>query len=724
MIKYCRLIAIFAIITIVNISLFAQSKNINRDNYSIHIIKTEEEINIDGLLDEEIWSKAEKAGNFHRVTPTDTGYALAQTEVMLAYDKLNIYMGVICYDPTPGKRPVESLRRDFDFYANDNFAVHIDTYNDFTNGFAFRITAAGAEAEGSESEGTNINWSWDNKWKSAVKNYDNQWVVEISIPFRSLRYLKGAEVWGINFGRLDLKTNEKSAWAPMPRQIPHNDLAYTGSLIWDKPLEKSGLRFSIIPYVKGKVTKNNQIEENEKWSAGAGFDTKIMLSTSMNLDLTVNPDYSQVEEDRQQTNLDRFELFFPERRQFFLENSDLFADLGSRSVRPFFSRRIGLDVPVNAGFRLSGKIGNKWRTGLMDMQTGEKNEIPNSNYAVAVIQRQVFSRSNITGFFINKQIAGNYNDSLYHGYDFNRIAGIEYNLASLDKKWTGKAFYHHSFYPGSSGDAATVAGDLTFSTRFFKTSLSAAWVGADYVAEAGYVRRTGYFETSPSMEYTFYPSSSIVLSHGPRLSFDIITDPEFKMTDRQTQLSYSIGFQDRSMLSFNISEEFVLLDHPYDPTNTNGVMLSPGEQFAWQTAGVSFTSDSRKLFTYSMHCGYGSYFNGTRWNMNGSISYRVQPYGSISIAANYNNISLPDPYNSAELLLISPRLDITFTNKLFFTTFVQYNNQIDNLNTNIRLQWRFAPVSDLFIVYTGNSFTNDFSNKNRGLVLKLSYWFN
>ena len=167
-----------------------------------------------------------------------------------------------------------------------------------------------------------------------------------------------------------------------------------------------------------------------------------------------------------------------------------------------------------------------------------------------------------------------------------------------------------------------------------------------------------------------------------------------------------------------------MLDRPYDPTNTGGEKLTAGESFNWQNAGISYTSDSRKLFTYSMGGTYGSYYNGTRLNLSGSVGYRVQPYGSISVSANYNNISLPDPYNSAELLLIGPRLDVTFTDKVFFTTFVQYNNQIENLNTNIRFQWRFAPVSDLYIVYTGNSYTNDFSNKNRGLVVKLSYWFN
>lgn len=722
--KYFKLIIIISLFQLGKSPVYGQSKAMNRDKYQIHITSIDEKINLDGLLDEKIWQIAEKTGKFQRVTPTDTGFAIAQTTVMVAYDESNFYLAATCYDPTPGKRPIQSLRRDFSFMGNDNFALFFDTYNDQTNGFGFYVSAAGVQYEHIEFDGNKTNSSWDAKWRSAVKSYDDRWVIELSIPFRSLRYFEGDTEWGVNFGRLDLKTNEKSSWAPMPRQFNHCDLAYTGTLKWDKPLGKSGLRFSLIPYVTGKVTKNNQTGENAKWDKGAGFDAKVMLSSSMNLDLTVNPDYSQVEEDRQFTNLDRFELFFPERRQFFLENSDLFASLGNASARPFFSRRIGLNVPVNGGMRLSGKLGEKWRIGLMDIQTGMENVIPAGNYAVGVLQRQVFSRSSISGFIINKQITGNNVDTLYNGYDYNRVVGLEYNLASPDNRWAGKAFYHQSFYPGASGDAATVAGNLGFSTQYLKASLAAARIGADYIAEVGYIRRTGYFEMTPSIGYTFYPSSSFILSHGPSLSFDVIYNPEFKMTDRQTQLKYNIGFPNRSQLSFNVSEEYVLLDRSFSPTNTGGVNLLAGESFTWHTAEIGFTSDSRKLFTFSMDAGYGSYYNGTRWSTTGTMGYRFQPYGSIAVTASYNNISLPEPYNSAELVLIGPKLDITFTDKLFLTTFVQYNDQIDNLNTNIRFQWRFAPVSDLFIVYTDNSYTGDFTNKNRGIVIKLSYWFN
>lgn len=705
--------------------LYSQEKAVNRGKYRIHIKHTAGTMKIDGVLDEQSWTDSEIAENFTRVTPVDTGYAIAKTTVVITYDKSNLYVGAVCYDPTPGKRIVESLRRDFEFGKNDNFRIHIDAYNNLTNGYAFGVSPAGAQCDGVINNGTQSSFTWDTKWRSAVKSYDDRWVAEMAIPFRSLRYLGGVKEWGVNFGRLDLKTNEKSAWAPVPRQFPHNSLPYAGTLVWDKPLDKAGLRLSVIPYVTSKVIKNTEAGESARWKWNAGFDTKMILSTSMNLDLTVNPDYSQVEEDRQQTNLDRFELFYPERRQFFLENSDLFANLGNSQAQPFFSRRIGLNVPVNAGGRLTGRFGNKWRIGMMDMQTGSKGEYLSGNYAVAVVQREVFSRSSIVGFVVNKEITGSYNDSSLTGYRYNRVAGLEYNFATADNRWQGKTFYHQSFYPGAAGDAAAVSGNIGYYTQYLKAVINQSWIGADYLAEAGYIRRKGIYEITPSVSYLFYPAGSEkIINHGPGVSFNAIFDPEYDLTDRETELTYTIGWQNKSQLSVSMEEQFVQLRDAFDPTNNGGEKLAAGEQFKWYSARVGFTSDARRLFNYTLNTSVGGYYNGTRWNINGLMNYRVQPYGSIGMTMNYNHITLPEPYNSAKLILVGPSLDITFTDKVFLTTFVQYNNQIDNLNTNIRFQWRYAPVSDLFIVYSGNSYAETFENKDHGLVVKLSYWFN
>lgn len=536
-----------------------------------------------------------------------------------------------------------------------------------------------------------------------------------------MRYNEGAAEWGINFSRLDLKTSEKSSWAPMPRNIQTANLGYAGTLVWDEPLGEAGLRYSLIPYLSAKMTADNEAETRSS-SATGGMDAKVILSTSMNLDLTVNPDYSQVDVDTQQTNLDRFELFFPEKRRFFLENSDLFADLGEANVRPFFSRRIGLDRRVDGGARLSGNLGDDWRIGIMDMQVASENGDPATNFAVGVLQRKVFQRSNFSIFMVNKQLTGvedSYEDSRY-----NRVMGFQYNLLSADNHWTGKAFYHRAFIPGVSGDTSAAAATLTYATRSIAVSLGQTRVGEDYEAEVGYIRRRGYYKISPSFQYRFLPNSKQLISHGPSVSFDMFRDTDFSPTDRQLELGYSFGWRDRSSLSVDLRDTYVRLKEPFDPTNTGGVRLDSGSDFDYWDGGIRYQTNPRKLVNYNVMTRYGGYYNGTRWNMSGLMSWRVQPYSNLALAGSFDRIRLPDPYTSANLVLIGPRLDLTFTDNLFLTTYVQYNNQINNLNMNIRLQWRFAPASDLFIVYTDNSDPSDFQNKNRGLVMKVSYWFN
>jgi hypothetical protein len=704
--------------------LFGQTKGINREKYRINISETNSIITVDGILDEPVWLSADKASHFQRVLPTDTGFAISQTEVKLTYTESTLYIGIVCFDSTPGKRPVESLRRDFNFGKNDNFLVFIDTYNDKTNGFSFGCSSAGAQWDGLQANGGAVNLDWDIKWRSAVKNYSDRWVAEFAIPFRSMRYIGGDKEWGINFSRQDLKTNEKSSWAPMPRQFATATLAFTGSLVWDKPLPSSGPRFSLIPYVSAKTTQNKEAGEKFKREANAGIDAKVILSTSMNLDLTVNPDYSQVEVDRQRTNLDRFELFFPEKRQFYLENSDLFANLGADNLRPFFSRRIGLNSPVQAGARLSGKLGNNWRVGLMDLQTGAKDGIQAGNFTVAALQRKVFTRSNISAFLVNKQVMNVNNDTSFTGYKYNRVAGLEYNLASANNRWTGKTFYHQSFYSGASGDAAAVAANITYATQYLSATLNQSWVGADYIAEVGYIRRRGYYEFNPMFQFKFFPSSSRIANHGPSIKTDILLDPTFNMTDRESELSYQVEWVNKSVLRVDVEETSILLQSPFDPTNNNGIPLPANKRFRWMETSISFLSDIRKPFNLMVSSLYGGYYGGTRYTMNGEIYYRVQPFGSLAIVSSYNNIVLPSPYSSAKFILVGPRLDFTFTDKLFFTSLVQYNDQIDNINLNLRFQWRFAPVSDLYIVYTENSTPVDYRVKNRGLVFKISYWFN
>jgi hypothetical protein len=369
---------------------------------------------VDGEAKENVWKNAEVAGNFYMVLPMDTSLAKIQTEVQMTYDDKHLYLLAKCFSAPRETETVESLRRDFSFLKNDNFIVFIDPFDDQTDGFAFGTNAENAQWDGLMYEGGSVDLNWDNKWVSAVKHYADSWNVEMSIPLKTLRYKKGITKWGINFSRNDLRTTEKSSWTPVPRQFPTAALAYTGTLVWqDAPTVQKG-NVSIIPHLLTGFTEDKVPSKSSEFKREVGLDTKIALSSSLNLDLTVNPDFSQVEVDQQVTNLDRYELFFPERRQFFLENGDQINNFGYADIRPFFSRRIGLGVPIKYGGRLSGNLNKKWRITLMDMETAKQSDIglPAQNFAVAAIQRRVFSRSNINFLFINKQSVS-YNPSKY-----------------------------------------------------------------------------------------------------------------------------------------------------------------------------------------------------------------------------------------------------------------------------------------------------------------------
>ncbi len=698
----------------------------NRADYRLHAAYTTERVDIDGKLDESVWAEAEIARDFYRILPIDTGFASAQTEVMVAHDEDHMYMAIISHDTVAGKRPVESLRRDFSFGLNDNFLAFIDTYNDQTNGFSFGISAAGAQWDGLQANGGFVSLDWDCKWRSEIVNHEDKWIAEFAIPFRSIRYQEGVKEWGINFSRLDLKQNEKSSWAPVPRQFQSANLAYTGTLVWDRPPPKLGTRFSLIPYVSGRVSQDfeNPDDTDAIVSGDVGFDAKVTLSTSMNLDLTVNPDFSQVEVDRQVTNLDRFELFFPERRQFFLENSDLFASLGTESIRPFFSRRIGLDAPVRAGARLSGKLGSDWRLGLMNIQTGSRRDIPANNFSVAVLQKKIFSRSNVGVFMVNRERTTDVQDSTYSGSAFNRVAGVDFNLASADNKWTGKFFYHQAFTPEGQANDFAMSGQVEYATQEWSVAWNQAWVQDDYQAEVGFVRRRGFHRMNPELNYRFYPSNSRLANHGPSFEMTNFFNTDFKLTDREVELGYTFQWLNRSAFTVEYENGFVKLLAPFDPTNTGGDTLATGSEYNWNELSLNYVSDARKLFSYEIQARYGGFFNGERLSLESQINYRVQPFGKLAMLASYNRLILPEPFEDANLVLIGPRLDITFTDNLFLTTFIQYNNQIENVNVNMRFQWRFAPVSDLFIVYTDNSYPDGLSTKNRQLVAKISYWLN
>ncbi len=723
---------------------------IHAQTKSISITKITEEIKIDGELNEAIWQKAEKASDFWQNFPFDTSLAISKTEVMLAYDDNNIYISAICYDSIKKDYVITSLKRDWSYPASDAFVATIDPFSDKQNGFSFGLNPYGVQREGlvANGGGQGVTTDWDNKWFGEVKRYAGRWTLEMAIPFKTLRFKGELNEWRINFSRNDLKRNENSCWSKVPRQFNIATLAFTGLLKWDKAPQKTGTNISIIPYAITRVSKDYINNTPTKLSANIGGDAKIALSSSLNLDLTVNPDFSQVEVDRQVTNLTRFSLFFPERRQFFIENSDLFERFGFSQIRPFFSRRIGLNngniIPIVGGARLSGKPNENWRIGLMNIQTAQKNSLNvlGQNYTVAAAQYNVFSRSNVAFIFVNRQA---FDKGIYKVNDYNRIVGLDYNLNSGDNKWFGKFFYHHSLSNQKNINSMAHASFLLYQTEKVSIMWNHEYVHKDYNAETGFTPRisqldgngntvkTTYWRLEPRLNYFFYPKKSIINKMGPELYLDLYANKDYKQTDRLIRASYDFNFTNTSSLSFDYTNLFTKLLYNADVTFSGQDSVLSAGNYNYQNANIFYKTNIRRKLNGTINVNYGSYFTGKKLSIATDIIFRKQPYGLLTLSYSHDEILMPYLNKKVSLDLFGPKIELSFTRKMFFTTFLQYNAQIKNFNINARLQYRFKPMSDIFIVYSDNYDTSEFGNptynfnrlgkKNRALVIKFVYWF-
>ncbi len=740
--KYIYLVLLVSI----PIFVFSQKRN---ENYKMHIKQSQGVLKIDGKLDEAAWFSAAAVSDFMMVNPFDTLCSKLRTDVRMTYDDKYLYISAECFLQSESNYVVESLKRDFSFGSNDNFLVFIDTFEDKTTGFSFGANAAGAQWDGQMSEGAKMNLNWDNKWESATTYNNKSWIFEAAIPFKSIRYRGNSTRWGINFSRLDLKAKEKSSWAPVPRQFPTAALAYAGVLVWDTPPPTPKQNISVIPYVLSGISANYETKNPANFRNQIGGDIKVSISSSMNLDMTLNPDFSQVDVDRQQTNLDRFELFYPEKRQFFIENSDLFDGFGTENIRPFFSRRIGLalnpktgiydQTPITYGARLSGKLTNDWRIGVLNVQSEriEAKGVPTQNYSMVAFQRKLFARSNVGVFMINKQSFIDTDLQRQNGFlEYNRNIGVEYNLASANNFWTGKIFYYGSLTPQNKDENFSHAASLAYQDNNWIISWKHQWVGANYNPEVGYVPRVNYTYINPEFGKIFYPknkSSKLFYLTLRATSMNYWNNQGVK-TDNTTYMAIEGKLKDQSSFGTFLSYDYVKLLYDFDATRMGNTALKKGTDHAWNAINLLYKSSPIKLLTYSTTARFGGYYgDGWRTGITGEIGYRFQPFGSISMALDYNDIQdviIPGTdvatakKVSSQFWIIRPKIDITFTNKLFFATFFQLNQQTKNINLNARLQWRYKPASDLFLVYTDNYFPEIFQIRNRALVLKLNYWLN
>ena len=716
-----------------------------RDEYQYNISRTQESINVDGQLNEAIWQQAQKATDFFYITPIDNKQVeqIDQTDVMMTYDDRNIYVAAICRGEPPFL--VTSLKRDGNsFWDGDTFMVSFDPGNERTNGYGFATNSAGVQFDtelagnlGTRNGGgsSGFNRAWNNKWRCETKVYGDHYVIEIAIPFKTLRY-GTSKTWGVQFNRGNAKSNTFQAWTPVPRQFFGPDLGYNASLIWDEVPKKAKSNIAVIPYILASTSKDIEAGTPSDENFDFGADAKIAVTSSLNLDVTVNPDFSQVDVDQQVTNLSTVNIRFPEQRIFFVENSDIFSDFGIPPMRPFFSRKIGLredgsSIPILYGTRLTGNLTKDTRIGLMNLQTKSVEEEPGNNYSALAFNHRLFGRSVVKGFFHNRV---GYSDGGFVEGDYSRRAGLELDYRSQNGYNRFAGAYSLSFGEGIRDKNAYFHTLAQLGNQNFRFYINIAGIGKNYSDDMGFIQQQnqydavaeetiqiGYDHLYSSTTYSIFPNNDKINTHV--FSMEHIGDMERvqnQIFNYTVRLGYEMALANTSRFSVGINPTYRRLLYPF--TFTDNPL--PAKEYNWTEFELEYQSDVRKNLSYAIGGGIGGFYSGTRKNISAEVNYRQQPWGNFGFTFEANELTFDEEFGNSTLLLIGPKLELNFNRDLFWTTFFQYNTQSDNFNINSRIQWRFQPLSDLFLVYTDNYTIEMWGPKNRTFVLKLNYWLN
>jgi hypothetical protein len=495
----------------------------------------------------------------------------------------------------------------------------------------------------------------------------------------------------------------------------------------------------LLPYLTGGISEDKSTSKIET-TGNVGFDAKIALNSSLNLDLTVNPDFSQVEVDNQVTNLTRFNIFLPERRAFFLENADLFAGFGIPPIRPFYSRTIGLDkegnkIPILFGARLSGNLSPDVRIGAMNMQTGRKGNYAPENFSAFTWQKRVLKRSMVKGYFLNRENFISVEEEKKNPLDkYGRNAGITFEYSNPAGSFSYWANYNQSIKPTIKNLNNYAEAGVSYNGRNFGFVLDLANVGKNYYTDMGFVQRIsnydaerdtsiriGFKHVFSEISYTLMPAKGKIGKSELTAQNYVVLNPDNSFNELESSLQLKTDFKNAS--SFNLSLSNNITNLLFPTSFTDGIPL-PAKQYQYGQFRFNYVSDTRKLFGWVSEITVGQFYNGQVEGFGLGINWRHQPHLNLRLNAQFNQIRLPGNYGSTRLVLIAPRIEYNFSTQLFWTTFIQYNTQSNNFNINSRLQYRYKPMSDFFLVYTDNYFTDPlFKSKNRALIFKLSYWF-
>lgn len=696
-------------------------------------------VSIDGRLDEPAWAAAPMARGFVQSEPREGEPATLDTDVRVLYDDEAIYFGVVAHDPEPSRIVVTDLKKDYAVDGSDAFVILLDTFHDGRNGYQFATNPGGAKWDAQlANEGRDFNVNWDGIWSVEARVVEGGWVAEIVIPFRTLKFAdRDPQSWGLNFRRKVRRLNEDSYWSPLPRIYGLERVSMAGTLEGMQGI-RAGRNVRIKPYVLSSGSTVGQLRTRGDFDGGV--DVKYGITSGLVWDFTVNTDFSQVEADEQQVNLTRFSLFFPEKRDFFLENSGVF-DFGSTDsgffggfgagaiifggrqnrspqMRLFFSRRIGLSddgdaIPIVAGTRLTGRAG-AYSIGALNIQQREHEAVPATNFTALRLRRDIFTNSDIGAVLLNKDEAGP---------DYNRMAGVDANFRFGFLTMNGFAARTVSAAPlaGEAGHEYAARAHVNYQDRTWQFRGRFDTIGAQFNNELGFIPRRGVNNQFGYIGRTFRSARfpGWLREIRPHWEVDMFTRQADGALDQRLQdFHIPLSFSDGGFAEIGWNTNVEVIRRAFPLNSARGVFILPGRYEYTEYFGFYFGNASARI-TPSFRYSIGDFYGGYKRTYQFGPSIRPNEKLSASLSLQVNDIRLPAASYVSTLTAV--RVNYNFSTNVFLNALVQYSTDTGQISSNVRFNIIHRPLSDFFFVYNERRDERSNLRLDRALIAKFTY---
>jgi hypothetical protein len=701
--------------------------------------RTTGSIDIDGVLDEPAWEAAPIANGFVQSEPREGQPATFDTDVRVLYDEQALYFGVFARDDQPSAIIVSDLKKDFNTAASDGFLIVIDTFSDQRNGFEFAINPAGAKWDAQiANEGRESNANWDGIWDVRTRIVETGWYAEIRIPLRTLKFTSASSLsWGVNFQRRLRRRNEDSFWAPIPRMYTLDRVSLAGSIDGLRQL-RPGRNLRVKPYAAANSSTVGILPSNSNFDGGV--DLKYGLTSGLTLDTTVNTDFSQVEADEQQVNLTRFSVLFPEKRDFFLENSGIFqfglpstggSSTGSASpaasgrqnsppdVKMFFSRQIGLSdagdaIPILTGSRVTGRAG-RYAVGALNIQQRRQGPVPATNFTAIRLDRAVLANSDVGLLLLNKNANGDAN---------NGVAGLDANFRFGQMAigaYAVKTMAAQRTVPGTGEDVSTRA-NFNYQSRTWLARGAYETIGRRFRNELGFVPRVGVNHTAAYLRRNFRPewaSSLGIREIGPHLHFDSFERRDGTGTEsRYFDWHVVLMMNDSGFFEGGVNRNREGSVAPFTLNSARGARVEPGT-YDFNEYFALYRSNNSAHVSFETRYSNGELYNGRRTGYAFAPTFRVNEHFNASVALQINDIELPSAAYVSKL--IATRVNYSMNTRLFLNALVQYNTDTQQWSSNIRFNVIHRPLSDFFLVYNERRHDTTGDLVDRSVIAKLTW---